>query len=277
MRAAIDYGGTYARVWLSGEEGIERFDTPSWPLTRLLEYLKARYPSLRETAVAYAGQVYEGLILSAPNIDIDEPDIVRWAETSLSVKLRIENDLNCAALAESHYWNEPNLVALYSGTGLGAGIVERGAIFHGYRGMAGEIGHIPYQRAPFRCGCGKDNCLELHASGNGLRRWREHLGCGCDFRLDTMRRAGGSCREIADFFIMGMVYAAATLATLCNPRLIVLGGGIVAKNPWLADRVSELLPRYAMPAALEGLRLEISAIKEAPLEGAKLLLDTIKP
>jgi glucokinase len=277
-RLAIDIGGTWLRYELVGEEEVcGRVSSRRFPLAAFIEKMVAEHPDIDAVAVSYAGQVHEGTILSAPNIEVDVPDLQSWAEAKLGIPLKLENDLNCAALAESVYWGEEDLAALYSGTGLGAGIVEKGVICHGFRSLAGEIGHVPFKEAPFACGCGKRNCLELYASGSGLAKWAEHLECP-DTTLEGLRRSQkAACRQVAADFETALLHAAATLVTLCNPRVLVLGGGVVAHNPGLADTIERKLPQYALKASLEGLKVERSRIENASLEGAKLLLDTMEP
>ena len=275
-RLAVDIGGTWLRYELLGEKEVcGRISSRETGLAAFIERMVREHPEIDAVAVSYAGQVHEGTILSAPNITVDEADLQSWAEATLGIRLRLENDLNCAALAEALYWQTKSLVALYSGTGLGAGIVEKGAICHGFRSLAGEIGHVPFREAPFACGCGKRNCLELYASGSGLAKWAAHLGCEEDADLAALRKAPEPCARVARDYEEALLFAAATLVTLCNPEVLVLGGGVIAHNPWLAERLRERIDDFALRASLEGLRIETSRIEEASLEGAKLLLDTI--
>ncbi|WP_456450546.1 ROK family protein [Hydrogenimonas sp.] len=275
-RLAIDIGGTWLRYELVGEEEVcGKVSSRDTGLAVFIEKMIQERPGIDAVAVSYAGQVHEGTILSAPNIAVDEADLASWAEARFGIPLRLENDLNCAALAEAVYWQTDSLVALYSGTGLGAGLVEKGEICHGFRSLAGEIGHVPFKEAPFPCGCGKRNCLELYASGSGLEKWRDHLGCGVS-DLEGLARSGDpNCRGIAEAYEEALLHAAATLVTVCNPAVLVLGGGVVTHNPWLLKRLEKRLGDYALHAALEGFRLELSKIENASLEGAKLLLDTL--
>ncbi len=91
------------------------------------------------------------------------------------MEFRIENDLNSAVLAERLYWKSDNIIAIYIGTGIGAGIISNGILIKGNLGFAGEIGHIPFKKAPFNCGCGKDNCIELFCSGGAILKWADYL------------------------------------------------------------------------------------------------------
>ncbi|BDY11744.1 ROK family protein [Hydrogenimonas cancrithermarum] len=276
-RLAIDAGGTWLRYELVGKEEVcGKFPSRERELSNFIESMIEKHPDIDAIAVSFAGQVHEGVILSAPNIEVEEPEIETFVETRLGIPLRIENDLNCAALAESVYWNEKELAALYSGTGLGGGIVTGGEILHGWRSLAGEVGHLPYKEAPFRCGCGKNNCLELYASGSGIKKWMDRFGCGENPDLQRLRLSENeNCRGIAETYTEALLYAAAAMVTLLNPKILVLGGGVVTHNPDLVDTVRERIGNYALAASCVGLRVEMTHIENASLEGAKLLLDTM--
>ncbi len=277
-RLAIDIGGTWLRYELMGErEFCGKVPTKSSDLLGFIEEAIANYPDIDGIAVSFAGQVYEGVILNAPNITVKTPELQNIVESRYGIPLRLENDLNCAALAESLYWGQKNIVALYSGTGLGSGIVMGGEICRGFRGLAGEIGHVPYRQAPFRCGCGKSNCLELYASGSGLQKWIRFYGSTTETTLEELMGAPAPLGDIAEHYLQALTHAAATLVTLCNPSILVLGGGVIAHNPWVVDSVRERIGDDALADSLQALRIEASRLEEASLMGAKILLDTIEP
>ncbi|WP_201353310.1 ROK family protein [Hydrogenimonas urashimensis] len=277
-RLAIDIGGTHLRYELVGEgrETCGILPSKKTEISLFIESMLKSHPGIDAVAVSFAGQVHDGVILSAPNIEVRRPDLRDYFETAYGIPLRIENDLNCAALAESVYWKEGHLVALYSGTGLGSGIVERGEICHGFRSLAGEIGHVPYRKAPFACGCGKDNCLELYASGAGIGKWMRHFGCDGSPDLKRFYHAkDDSCRQVAIHYIEALLHASATLVTLLNPKILVLGGGVVSHNPFLLPIVRKKITEFALLTSCDGLNIEMTRIENASLEGAKLLLDTM--
>jgi predicted NBD/HSP70 family sugar kinase len=274
-RLAIDAGGTWLRYELSGEEeACGKIPSHSMGLGAFIASMVENHGDIDAVAISFAGQVHEGVIISSPNLPVDEPEIEAFAMARYGIKLRIENDLNCAALAESVYWNETSLAAIYAGTGLGSGIIEKGEILHGWRSLAGEIGHVPYKKAPFRCGCGKDNCYELYTSGSGLQKWMAHEGCSGTPDLARLR-LDPKCRRIAEMFDEALTSATATVVTLLNPKIVVFGGGVIAENPDVVQKVRERIGEYALAASCEDLRIEMSGIENASLEGAKLLLDTI--
>ncbi len=276
-RLAVDVGGTWLRYEVVGKDSrCGRLSSKDVDLWQFISSTLENEPDIDAVAVSFAGQVHEGEIISAPNIKVKERELQTLAETIYGIPLKIENDLNCAALAEAVYWNERELVAIYSGTGLGCGVVTRGEILHGWRSLAGEIGHIPYKEAPFTCGCGKRNCIELYASGSGLQKWMREYGCEGEPALGRLRESPKSeCIEIVKMYEEALLHAVATAVTLLNPKTVVLGGGVVERNPYLLDIVKDGIEEYALKASCDGLRVVASEIEDASLEGAKLLLDTI--
>jgi len=73
-------------------------------------------------------------------------------------------------------------------------------------------------------------------------------------------------------YIEALIYASATMVTIMNPKILVLGGGVIEHNPELIEIVRKRISDYALLASCEGLRVEKSRMENASLEGAKILL-----
>lgn len=88
--------------------------------------------------------------------------------TELGVPATLENDTNLRAVGEACAGKQDwlPLLAIKVGTGIGGGLVDTyGHVFHGFRGAAGEIGHIPVEGADDHpCTCGAVGCVEANAS-----------------------------------------------------------------------------------------------------------------
>lgn len=264
----IDIGGTHMRSEVcEGDEVIR--DVLSSDEMGLLEYIDvhiALHPKIDFIGISYAGQVNKGVIVFAPNIHIDSYDIASEVEKRYGIPLVIDNDLNCAVRAEAAYWKSENIAALYVGTGIGAAVIDQGRLVRGSDNMAFEIGHIPYKPSPMVCGCGRSNCLELYASGSGIAKWLKHYGSSEEPLLSSLKAS-----SVREEFEEALLHAAGVLVTLSNPEILVLGGGVIEQNPYLVTLLREKLHFYALFPALQDLRIEISALENAPLQGAKLL------
>jgi len=270
----IDIGGTHLRSEIESDKGILR-DTISSHEMGLLAYIDQQmvlHPQIDFIGISYAGQVNNGVIVSAPNINIDKYEITFEVKQRYGVALEIDNDLNCAIRAEAAYWKSSNIVALYIGTGIGAAVIDQGVLIRGNANMAFEIGHIPYRETPLVCGCGRNNCVELYASGSGMAKWLHHYGSHSDPELSQLKIGSDrNERLIVSEFEEALLHATGVLVTLANPEILVLGGGVMEQNPYLATLLREKLQHYTLSPSLQGLRIEISALENAPLMGAKLL------
>lgn len=273
MNLAIDAGGTNfrAQIW-DRDKHIKSLMAKSsdiglyaWIVSILNDFT-----DIKTIGIAYAGQVEEGGIISAPNIDIDKYEIKNAIESEFDVSLKIENDLTCAVLAESNTNNSSNICALYVGTGIGLGVIEAGRIIKGSHNMAAEIGHIPYKKTPLLCGCGRDNCLELFASGSGLKKWTEFYKLDCEPTIDSL---GKQNPEIIKEFEEALLHAVGVSITLFNPEVLVLGGSVITQNHHLKDIIIKQIDNYALSQALKSIKIDISDLEDAPIKGALLLKD----
>jgi predicted NBD/HSP70 family sugar kinase len=61
-------------------------------------------------------------------------------------------------------------MVLRVGTGVGAGLILEGALLHGHRAAAGEIGHVVVDPGGQRCACSRRGCLETLLAVPHLRR-----------------------------------------------------------------------------------------------------------
>lgn len=273
-KLVIDIGGTWLRSELIAEGRVpvqEKIPSHSVLLETYVESMLQTHPDIAEVAISFAGQVDNGTIVSAPNIVVKEYNIKKHIESKYPVTVKIDNDLICALRAERTLTKTPFLALLYIGTGLGSAVLDKGCVVRGVHNLSWEIGHIPFRQAPFQCGCGKHNCLELFCSGSGLEKWYDYYGLP-PMTLEVLRHTKtAEAMQIYANFKEAILYATATLITLANPEDVVLGGGIVQANPWLESEVQKEIGDYALASNLTQVTIRKSTLKNASLEGAKLL------
>jgi len=275
MTLAIDAGGTYLRGEIYSADGLlKKFKEKSSTigLAFWIEAILKENTDIKVICISYAGQVKDGVILFAPNIKIDIPEIKSYFENKYELKLFIENDLNCAVLAESNFLNEEDICAIYVGTGLGLGVISSSKLITGFSGVATELGHIPYKETPFKCGCGKNNCIELFASGSALKNWKKYQNIESKLTLQELK-SNIESNKIYEEFEKALLYAIATAITLFNPKIVVLGGGIIDSNPQLKSIISTKIVSYTMPIALKNVKIINTKLKDASLMGALMLKD----
>lgn len=274
MNLAIDAGGTRLRAEIWQEDTLiakREAKSSETGLCGWIERLLLEHKEVATVGVSYAGQVENGVIHSSPNISVDCHAIKERIEQRFGVWLFLENDLNCAVLAEAKEFGVSNICALYVGTGLGLGVMDNGRVLRGAHNVATELGHIPYKKTALTCGCGRNNCLELFASGSGIAKQMAAKNVTCAPTLEGLKTIGED--TITASFEEALLVAAGTALTLFNPEILVLGGGIIEANPYLEDFILKNIKQYALPNSLQNVTICKSRLKNAPLMGALLLKD----
>jgi predicted NBD/HSP70 family sugar kinase len=126
------------------------------------------------------------------------------------------------------------------------------------------------------CRCGNRGCLEMMASPSAIARL---LGTsrGEDIsvrRLLELATSGdrGAVRAVADAG-EAIGEAIATVVTLLNPRLIVVGGDLAATGDVVLEPVRAAVARYSVPPAAEEVRVTRGMLGErAEVLGAAALI-----
>ncbi|KFN40788.1 MAG: hypothetical protein JU82_01365 [Sulfuricurvum sp. MLSB] len=266
----FDIGGSHFR-YRSEEGEVHRLKTQRWE-NQMLDVIES-HRGIKRIGIAFAGQVFNGEIRSAPNIAVEHQNIQAFLECRFpGVQVRIENDLKCAALAYRQRFKYDTIGVLYVGTGLGSASVSEGKIVRGCGNMAGEIGHVGYQSVPLVCGCGKSDCLELFASGSGLEKQRHLFGLS-DLSVDGWFEGNVQERRTAETAADALAYAASLMITLHNPSVLVIGGGVWEDNPMLREKVKPLIAAKTFPPAYKECRIVDADLDNAPLIGAALLFE----
>jgi len=89
----------------------------------------------------------------------------------VNLPVYVENDANCAALAESVSGAAEDIdfsITLKIGHGLGGGIVSKGQIYSGFNGAASEMGHITIVKDGEQCICGRKGCWQMYSSASAF-------------------------------------------------------------------------------------------------------------
>lgn len=268
--AYIDWGGTNFRCVVEEGSKSSSYTKPSGEIDIIseLQELFKLHPKISKIGISFAGQTKDNKILSAPNIQTKELDLNKIFD--YKKEFVVENDLKCALLAEAEYFGEQNIAVIYVGTGIGSAYMDGGRIIRGFLNSAGEIGHIPYIKTDTICGCGKNNCLELTASGSGLAK--KAAAIGIDFENLSKLKENNTFAEAVEDFENGIGYAVSLVISMLNPKMVVLGGGVVAANPYLLETTKKYVAKNAFAYNAKECEIKPSKLKDGSLAGAKLLL-----
>ncbi len=211
-----------------------------------------------------------GVVLNPPNVPC-------WRNFSLAseisakykVPVKIDNDANAAALAETRWGAARGLHYVFYasiGTGIGTGIVLDGAIYHGNTGSAAEGGHVSIDYRGPLCNCGKRGCIEVLASGPAIgARARAKAeaepsrasalrdlaqGNVASITSETVARAFAADDPLAREILMEttelLTCWLGNIVDLLDPDVIVIGGGLAGILKPFFPVIGKTLPSWCV-------------------------------
>ena len=158
-------------------------------------------------------------------------------EDLIGIPVKMANDANCFALAETRMGIVPDLApdaqvvfGVIMGTGVGGGIVVNNKVINGKQGIAGEWGHIFLDESGGKCYCGKSGCVETILSGPFLEKYyQEQSGKKAKLK-DILTRHESGTDPAADKTIERLIYyfglGLSNIVNILDPDIIVIGGGV---------------------------------------------------
>ncbi|GAA1534462.1 ROK family protein [Kribbella lupini] len=286
---ALDVGGTKLAAGVVRADGtVQSFRTietavhegPDAAVSRLLDLgekamAEAGHPEVVAVGIGCGGPLdpATGVILGPPGLPgWDEVPLGRLVTERLGLPAYVENDASAAALAEHRWggWGVRSLVYLTVSTGFGGGVVINGELFQGAAGQGGELGHVVVDWQGRPCGCGAQGCAEAYVSGTSIaRRAQEALGQRTSSLTSVTEL---TARDVAEHARAGDELAVAVwdettamlgrmvavIINVCEPDLVVLGGGVTRAGDQLLVPVREAALRQAMPPAAKACDVVLS-------------------
>ncbi len=287
---ALDLGGTKLLVGEINEDGTvlnhKRYDTGYITQETALRIIKnsiGDYINTRGWATGSSPKaIGMGLIgrIDPANGVWHQIDISRTEPLHLAKEVSgiyglpcfIDNDVKAATRAErlwgyGRYSND--FIYINIGTGIAAGIVTGGHLIRGSHFNAGEVGHTHVGVGiGLKCVCGRQDCVELIASGTGFDKSARKLSetlqtrliLSPDKKVDVQEIFALSdqqdelCRVLVDNAVAAISGLIMNLVRVSDPDTIILGGGIVSSG-FLLPRIEEKLNKHTMRFVTNGVKL----------------------
>ena len=283
----IDVGGTSIKCGFFTAEGelLEKWEIPTRTENQgeniLPDIAKSIEKKMEEKAISKEQVTGVGIGVPGPvnkNGEIPTAVNLNWGYKHISKEMeeltglpsKAGNDANVAALGEA--WKGgaagcANVILATLGTGVGGGIIVDGKIVAGSHGAGGEIGHANVKHDETdSCNCGNKGCLEQMASATGIVRLAKKALAASD-QESALRAAGDklSAKKVFDAYKAGDALAAeiveefgdylggalATFATVVDPDVILIGGGVSRAGQPLVDVVEKYYKKYAFTPCKE--------------------------
>ncbi len=301
LAAGIDFGGTSAKIGLVDRTGRilakaqiamdprESFEGIVEPVAGCLRDLlhdKAPGQDLLTIGIGTPGFIdkNEGMLIGGCNNipALQHRSVQQYLARAFKVPAFAENDATSAAAGELAFGAGRSLtsfVLITVGTAIGGGLVLDGHVYRGWRGFAGELGHLCVNPEGLWCNCGSRGCFEQYASATAIARvYREK-------RLKRGEEAGPeiSARDVVQWAAAGDVLARDTLeeagrwiaqafGSLLNAldlEACMIGGGVSEAGEMLLEPVRRHLPDHCWPQVCNGVKVLAAALRnDAGILGA---------
>lgn len=261
----VDIGGTTIKLGLFDETGkaIERKEYATDNGDTLLKKLIAEidmFENFEAIGISAAGQIdpiHGVIVMGSVNIPgMDGVRIKDILEEQFNVPVRIENDVNAAALGEKKFGvgkQHPNYLFLTYGTGVGGTIVLDSKIYYGQRAFAGEFGHMITHAFGKQCNCGLQGCYERYASTTALIR--EALKVNESFEdgrilFEHWHEGHADAIKVITNWVEEIAIGLISLIHAFNPATIIIGGGIMEQEV-LIDMIKARVDAQILPSFKE--------------------------
>jgi glucokinase len=228
-----------------------------------------------------------GVLPAAPNLpgwDYDVPVGAILTERLGGRPVVVDNDVNVGTLAEHRLgagMGVDNLLGVFAGTGIGAGLILDGALRRGPRGLTGEIGHSFVAFRDLKSdgpGCGE---LEDYAGRRSMEqnaRWLAEQGEGTVLfdlaeggRLksriwaEAIDAGDALAARLVDEAASALAAAIASAIVLIDLELVVLGGGMAER---LGEPFRKRVENEVMERSFTGSSTPVRAARMGDTGGA---------
>lgn len=239
----------------------------------IIEGLKRNCGQTEAVCISSAGIVNseEGCILEA-NDDLipgyTGTKIADRVKEKFGIPCFVENDVNCAAMAEYYAGAAKgyhSMLMLTIGTGIGGAFIAGGKLLKGHTYSACEVGYMNMEEGTFE---------EMAATSALVARTAKRLHKTADaisgkWIFEQAQDGNEVCIEEIDRMCDILAKGISNICYVLNPEIVLLGGGISAQTDWLKPRIEMGMEKYLIPVIRKKTKLDFAKFKnQAGMIGA---------
>lgn len=268
MKIGIDLGGSHIGVGIiekgeivyKVEKDLQQDEKGESNIVELIKKIVStmikqnniKLENLELIGIACPGIIEKGIVRKSKNLNIEQINFEQYLKKEYpNVKIKVENDAKCAAIAEKTYGalrQYDNSIMLTIGTGIGGAVFHNGKMLKGKNSSAFELGHIIINKNGKKCSCNSKGCFEAYASiGNLRKEVKEKLKLEREITgielLEILKDADKNelLKEILEEYINNLAIGIASISNIFEPEVIALGGSIVYYKDIILERLNNKL------------------------------------
>lgn len=284
MYACIDIGGTAVKAGVLNKDGTiakwaeiaisQNAQTLIFNIVSWINAVKERYP-LKGVCISSPGAVdtKTGIVGGASAIPCIHT--IHWKDViceKTGLPVSIENDANCAALAEYFYGKAKGMedvVFIVCGTGIGGSILKNGTIHKGNHLHGGEFGYMIMEEKDGEYRTFSDIASTLSFVRKIRKHYQDDSWNGIK-AFESAQKGDEFCQEAIDIFYMNLAKGIFNIQYIYDPACIILSGAISNRIDFI-DKINEKIDVLMQKIEIANVRPTIGSSthkKDSNLLGA---------
>lgn len=271
MKFGIDLGGSHVAIGLVDENSeiiekrtyymndrknvsLEDYIVRSivHGVNEILQNTKYNLCQIESIGIATPGNPKDGYIKNVVNLGIKEFNItqkLREAFGSKDLKINLQNDGKCAALAEKYKGSlkEYNDCAfLCIGTGIGGAAFFGGKFVKPIRNAGFEFGHMVINKNGEQCNCGNKGCFEAYCSKKKFKEQMqkilgitEYVGATDLTKAIEENMENSEVKNLLEDYVDNLALGIANIINILEPEAISIGGSMSHYEKLIFSRLRE--------------------------------------
>lgn len=217
-----------------------------------------------------------GVVFEAPSLNWVRYPFLTEAKQFFPFPVYVDNDVNVAALGEQWLGNakaKENVMYIAVGTGIGCGIIIHNQLYRGSSNAAGELGYMVTDKNDMKnefkpifhrygylesVAGGKAigdhfTALVLQNPNHSLFEEAASSGLTGEDAFSFAKKGDSDALKVIHEAVEHLAYGIINAASLLNPEVIILGGGVLKSSESILPKLREIVNAY-LPSSVE-LRL----------------------
>ncbi|MFC0472539.1 ROK family transcriptional regulator [Halalkalibacter kiskunsagensis] len=223
-----------------------------------------------------------GLISYNSKLKLYNVPLKELLEEKTNLPTYVDNDANAFVLAENFFGifsNYKDLLYITIGDGVGSGVMINGAIYRGFIGSSGEIGHTSVVQGGMKCECGNTGCLENYVNWPTI--YSKIVSAIMTKKRDTVikdmvtndlskitpsifvqaiTQQDALAIDIMDEVVDHFAVAITNTIHMFNPEVVILSGDIIEGNSLFLQTIHERVKRKVIPILKENINIQSTSL-----------------
>ncbi len=185
-------------------------------------------------------------------------EIKKCVEETFSIACEVENDVNCAGLAEYVSGSAKGsavALCLTVGTDIGGCAIIDGKVFHGASNSACEVGYMQLLNGNFGILGASSTLIKNVAKqkSDDVENWD-------GIKIFSQAKKGDAiCIKAIEDMVDILGRGIANICYVLNPDVVVLGGGIMAQKQYLKEKIDAALDQYLITTIRKHTKIVFAA------------------